>query len=122
MDEIRALGAELVAVSPQKEERLEKLIKRHNLTFVLLRDEANAFAETMGLRIELPEELRRVYLDFKIDLPDANGEPSWTLPMPARYIVDQTATIRYARVHPDYTHRPEPKETLEALRRIETDQ
>lgn len=38
--------------------------------------------------------------------------------MPARYIVDGGGVVRYARVEPDYTHRPEPDETLEALRRI----
>jgi len=36
--------------------------------------------------------------------------------MPARYIVDTGGTIRYARVNADYTVRPEPSETLEALR------
>ena len=46
------------------------------------------------------------------------GDDSWTLPMPARYIVDRDATIRYARVGADYTRRPEPLETLVALRAL----
>jgi hypothetical protein len=39
--------------------------------------------------------------------------------MPARLIVDQEEIIRYADINPDYTRRPEPEETLEALRRIQ---
>lgn len=35
--------------------------------------------------------------------------------MPARYIVGTDGSIRYARIHPDYTTRPEPEETLAAL-------
>ncbi len=39
--------------------------------------------------------------------------------IPARYIIDSKGVIRYARNDPDYTHRPEPGETIEALRRIQ---
>ena len=65
--------------------------------------------------IASPEEAD---LAFGIDLEASNGEPSWTLPIPARYIVDSSGVVRYARVHPDYTTRPEPTETLEALARL----
>ena len=66
----------------------------------------------------MPEELREIYLDLGMDLPAANGEDSWTLPMPARYIVDGEGIVRYADVNADYTQRPEPQETLEALRAL----
>lgn len=67
---------------------------------------------------ELPQNLRNVYLEFGIDLPASNGEPSWTLPMPARYIIDSSSMVRYARVQADYTHRPEPEETVEVLKQL----
>ena len=38
--------------------------------------------------------------------------------MPARYIIDPLSVIRYARVNADYTHRPEPAETVEALKAL----
>lgn len=94
------------------------MIRSKALGFEILRDEGNALADAFGLRFELPEDLREVYREFKIDLPAVNGEPSWTLAMPARYVIDTDATIRHARVHPDYTHRPEPSETLTALRAL----
>lgn len=70
------------------------------------------------MRWTLPEELKKLYLQFKIDLAAANGDDSWTLPVPARFIVDPRGIIRYARVDPDYTRRPEPRETLEALKQL----
>jgi len=62
--------------------------------------------------------MRAIYERFGIDLPGSNGEASYSLPLPARYVVGPTGTIRYARVNADYTRRPEPDETLEALRGI----
>lgn len=50
-----------------------------------------------------------------VDLEKFNGDDSWTLPMPARYIIDQHSTIRVADVSPNYTVRPEPEETVKAL-------
>lgn len=38
--------------------------------------------------------------------------------MPARLIVDRDGIIRYADINPDYTVRPEPEETLEALKAL----
>jgi peroxiredoxin len=75
-------------------------------------------AKQFGLVFTLPEDLRKVYVGFGIDLAKANGDASWTLPMPARYVVDRTGTIRAADVDPDYTHRTEPAETVAALRAL----
>ena len=69
-------------------------------------------------RFTLPEDLRGVYRGFGIDLEKANGDASWTLPMPARYVVDQTGTIGSADVDPDYTRRSEPMDTVGTLRAL----
>ena len=38
--------------------------------------------------------------------------------MPARYVIDRDGTVKYAVVHADYTKRPEPEETLAALKAL----
>jgi hypothetical protein len=53
-----------------------------------------------------------------IDLAKTNGDDSWTLPMPARHVIDRDGVIRDAQVDPDYTRRPEPSETLAVLRAL----
>ena len=55
---------------------------------------------------------------MNIDLPGFNGDDSWTLPMPARFVIDSGNIIRYAEANPDYTRRPEVEETLSVLRTI----
>ncbi len=118
MPEITAAEATLLAISPQREEYLRQVVNKHNLTFDVLRDAGNAVAERFGLKFTLPDDLRQVYLKFGIDLPRFNGDDSWTLPMPGRFVIDQDAVIRYADVNPDYTVRPEPSETVGALRAL----
>ena len=44
-----------------------------------------------------------------------NGDDSWTLAMPGRFIVDSSAVVRAVSVDPDYTKRPEPETVLEEL-------
>jgi len=74
-------------------------------------------AQTYKVAFALPESMRWVYKDiFKLDLPTFNGDDSWTLPMPARFIVDQQAIIRAAEVNLDHTIRPEPDTAIEVLR------
>ena len=91
------------------------MTERHNLKFDLLSDPGNSYASQLGLTFDVPPDLREVYLSIGIDLPKHNGEASWTLPMPARYVIDSGGMIRAADVDPDYTHRPEPEKTIADL-------
>jgi peroxiredoxin len=88
------------------------------LTFEILSDPGNEVSQRYGLTYKLPEDLKETYLEFNIDLEKYNGDDSWTLPLPARLIIDQEGTIRYAAINADYTVRPEPEETIAALKNI----
>ena len=107
-----------MAISPELHDLSAGLIEQRKLKFEILRDPGNDVAHTYGLRWTFPEDLKQLYLKFEIDLEKNNGDDSWTLAVPGRYIIDRGGVIRYARVDPDYTRRPEPRETLEELRRI----
>jgi peroxiredoxin len=118
MPDLAALGANLVAISPQLPEHNRELIRTRHLTFEILTDRGNELAERFGLRFALPDYLRQLYLTFPLDLEKFNGDASWTLPIPARFVIDQQGVIRYADSDPDYTTRPEPEDTLAALRAL----
>lgn len=114
--EFDKLGAALVAISPQTPPNSRKSARQNGLTFPILSDAKGEVAAAFGLRFQLPDYLIELYKQLKNDLPAFNNDPSWTLPMPARYVIAQDGTIRYADVNPDYTHRPEPEDVLPALR------
>ena len=81
-----------------------------------MNDHGLAIAKAFGLAFSLPDDLKNVYLNgFKNDLEKRNGDPSWQLPMPARFVIDRGGVIRYAEANPDYTTRPEPEETVGVL-------
>jgi len=118
LPEITALGAALVAISPQLPEHNRELIRTRQLTFEILTDRGNEVAARFGLRFALPDYLREMYRTFPLDLEKFNGDATWTLPMPARFVVDRHGIIQGAESDPDYTTRPEPEDTLEALRAL----
>ena len=70
------------------------------------------------MRFPFGDPLREIYQGFGIDLEKLNGDSSWTLAMPARYVVDRSGEVVDAQVHADYTRRPEPEQTLEVLRSL----
>jgi peroxiredoxin len=113
---IREAGANLVAISPQLAASSQKSTRIHHLSFPILSDPNNQVAASFGLRYALPNYLVDLYKSRKIDLPAINGDDSWTLPMPARYVIAPDRTIVYAEVNPDYTQRPEPEDLLPILK------
>ncbi|WP_417711052.1 peroxiredoxin-like family protein [Roseibium aggregatum] len=116
LPQFETLGARLIAISPQTPVNSRKSVRQNNLTFPILSDPHNDIAAAFGLRFKMQDYLVDLYKSLKNDLPAFNGDPSWTLPMPARYVVGQDGVIVYAEVNPDYTRRPEPEDMLPALR------
>lgn len=117
-DETNSLGATLVTISPQQIEHNLAMQQEKNLKFKMLSDPGNTVAKSYCLVHQLPKDLQQVYMQFDLNLPMYNDDDSWTLPLTARFIIDQEQTIRYAEISADHTIRPEPEETLNALKTI----
>ena len=113
---IREAGANLVAISPQLAVNSQKSERTNHLSFPILSDPNNRVADSFGVRYALPNYLVDLYKRLKNNLPAFNGDDSWTLPIPARYVIAPDRTIVYAEVNPDYTQRPEPEDLLPVLR------
>ena len=119
LPEFRKRGASLVAISPQTPANSRRSERENNVHFPILSDPGNSVAAAFGLRFTLPDYLIDVYKNvFKNNLPVVNGDPSWTLPMPARYVIGQDSTVLYAEVNPDYTQRPEPEDLIPVLDKL----
>jgi peroxiredoxin len=115
---LKEYGATLVAITPQLFERSHSQIAKQGITFDLLSDPGNDYAAKLGLRFKLPDDLKAVYLDFGIDLAAHNGDNSWTLPMPGRFVVDRAGIVRAVDVDPDYQYRPEPQKTVDDVKAL----
>lgn len=118
LSQIRDLGAELVAISPQTPDYALSDVEKKQLTFPVLTDKDNEAARTYGLVYSLSETLRSLQTAFGNPIPKFNGNDSWELPMPGTFVVNSGGVIRLVHVDPDYMKRLEPSAILDALRAV----
>lgn len=64
---------------------------------------------------ELPQVLRPIYEKLGIDIPGYNGDTTFTLAIPATYIIGQDGKITYHFIDADHTKRVEPSFIIEQL-------
>lgn len=115
---IRALGAQLLAISPQTPDNSLSTREKLALSYEVLSDVGNIVARRYGIVYSLPEAMRGAYRDLGIDLPKYNGTDRFDLPVPATWVVAPDGGIVYAFVDVDHTRRPEPAGILAALREL----
>lgn len=119
LSEVEALGASLVAISPQLPDNSLSTEEKNRLTFPVLSDVGNRVARRFGIVFRLPDELLETYQAFHHGLFDINGEAGASeLPIPATYVLDRAGIIRLAYVEEDYTKRLDPQTVIEALRSL----
>jgi len=122
-DELRALGAFLVAISPQTPRQNDFMLQEQNLPFPILSDAGAALAGRFGIAYSVPAAHRAYYQGILVNIPFVNSggtykdatEESWRLPLPAVFVVAQDGTIAFSEGHADFRVRPEPSEAMEAL-------
>lgn len=115
-NDIEALGARLIAISPEVPDNSLSDEEKKDIPFEVLTDTDNNVARQFGIVFAFDEALRDVYKSFNLDLEKANGNDKWELPIPAVYIVDTDGTILYSFLDTDYTVRMEPEEILRQLK------
>jgi peroxiredoxin len=115
---INELGASLVAISPETPDNALSTTEKNELAFEVLSDVGNRVARQFGIVFQLPLDLRPIYAGFGIDLPKANGDETFELPIPATYIIGTDRKIRKAFVDTDYTKRLDPEEIIAVLKRM----
>jgi peroxiredoxin len=111
---IREREALMVAISPQTERQSDFMAGQHGLPFPVLSDPGNLTAEKFGLVYTVPEYHRTYLKSILVNIPFVNGDQSWSLPIPATYVIAKDRKILFAEAHADFRVRPEPEEALAA--------
>lgn len=115
LPQIAAAGASLVAISPQTVKQSFFMADQHKLRFSLLSDSGNRVARQFGLVYRVPADQQAVYRRAFINLPFANGDDRWELPIPATYVIGRDGRVLYKSADADYADRPEPADILSVL-------
>lgn len=115
LPEIKAKGANFIAISPELPDNSLSLIEKQALEFDILTDLDNAIARDLGLVFKMNEDVRELYEKWDFKINEAQGNQNGELPLPATYVVNTDGTILLAFVDIDYTKRLEPSEAIAAL-------
>lgn len=119
LDEIHALGATLVAISPQVPDGSLTNDEISKMEFIILSDQDAKVALQYGVAWEVPAFLaEHMRVDRKLDLDKINNGNGTILPIPATFILGRDALVTWRYVNVDYRTRSEPDEIIEALKKL----
>ena len=103
--ELKKLGYQIIAVSPDLPRNLKASVDRNNLNYRLLSDSDASLALALGLAFQVDKATREKYIDYGIDLKEASGQSHYLLPVPAAIVVDTKKTARFVFANPNFKTR-----------------
>lgn len=118
LSEWRALGASLIALTPEKADHSLTTAQKNALEYDVCSDPGLATARRYGIVFELAEELKPLYQSFGAELPVWNESGTWELAIPATFVIARDGIVKLAFVDADYTHRLEPDAITDCLREL----
>lgn len=118
LPEIEALGAKLVAITPETPDNSLSTHEKNELAYDVLSDVGNEVARQFGIVFKLPADVSDIYKNaFGINLEALNGDASDELPLPATYVIGKDGKVIEAFASADYTKRLDPDDIIAALKR-----
>jgi peroxiredoxin len=112
---IEALGASLVAVSPNTPDHSLSMKERHALAYEVISDSDNQIAKQYKIVFSQSDAVAAVGKKVGADIAAFNGVDKREIPVPATFIIDRQGIIRFTFAEGDYTKRVEPQAVLDAL-------
>ena len=116
--DIKACGAEIVSVTPQRASYMKQMRKAWNIQFSFLSDLDNKYAIANSLVVPVGETMSSLYEALGIDLAEFQASSGKFLPIPATYVVARSGTVVAAHTQPDFRKRMQPDKIMQALRSI----
>ena len=117
LSEIKALGATLVAVSPQVPDDSLTKSEISEMEFTVVSDQDAKVATHYGVAWEVPEFLlEHMRVDRNLDLEVINNGNATILPIPATFIIGKDGIVKWKYVNVDYRTRSEPSEIIDHLK------
>ncbi|MDO7172239.1 peroxiredoxin-like family protein [Mariniflexile sp. AS56] len=121
LSEIHALGATLVAITPQVPDGSLTKNEISEMDFIVLSDQDAKVASQYGVAWEVPEFLvEHMRVDRNLDLDIINNGNGSVLPIPATFVIERDGVVTWSYVNVDYRTRSEPDDIIEALQNIST--
>ena len=115
--EIHALGAQLIAISPQVPDGSLSKNEIDEMDFIVLSDQDAEIGSQYGIAWKVPEFIaEHMSVDRGLDLESINNGNGTILPIPATFIIGKNGIISWRFVDVDYRTRSEPEDIIKALK------
>ncbi len=101
-DELKGLGFQIIAISPDKPEELLKTDEKHELGYELLSDSKAEAITKLGLAFKVGTATKVKYKTFGIDLKKSSGEDHSLLPVPAAMLVNEKGLVTFNFIAPNF--------------------
>ena len=121
VEDLKAAGATLVAITPEKPSKVKDTMKKDHLDFKILSDAKLEAAKGFKVFFTLDAATQKKYKSFGADLEQWNASGTWDLPAPGTFVIDQTGTVRYAFADWDYKKRARPDDVIAAVKALGKD-
>jgi len=118
LPEIQAIGAQLIAISPQKPDHSLSLKEKESLEFQVVSDQNGLVTAKYNLLFDVPPGVKELMEGIPLDLAEYNNTSKWILPVPATFMIDESAIIRSSYINPNFMQRQSPEEILRELRKL----
>lgn len=115
LPQFQALGAQLIAITPQTPDKSLEQFKAAPREFDVLSDLDSEVMRAYRLYFEVDPDLAEVYRKHGLDLIEYNGPGRNVLPAPGTFVIDRDGIVRAMQADTDYTKRMEPAAIVRAL-------
>jgi len=120
-EELRSLGYQIVAISPDRPEELNKMTAADHLNYRLFSDPQAEAMKKFGVAYQVDNNTVTNYKrKFNVDLESSSGQTHHILPVPAVFILDRGGKIVFVHADPDYKVRMKGAEVLAAAKAAAT--
>ncbi len=116
-EEIRARGAQIIAIVPETGTFSRELTEENRLTFPVLTDLDLGYSLSLGIVFWAGTAVNELYKAMGLDLAHFQNSESWMLPIPATFVVSADGVIKARFVEPDFRKRMDPADIIAALDR-----
>jgi peroxiredoxin len=116
LSEIKALGSQLVAISPQTPDESLNIKQKNELQFEVLSDNGNIVAGQYTTVFKYGDTPTNVMTELGFDFDAHYADDSREIPVPAVFVIEQNGIISFAKSEGgDYRNRVETEEIIQAL-------
>jgi len=114
--QLEKLGYQLLAVSTDHPQELDKSTQKQELKYTLLSDSKMQASQALGIAFEVDEATVSKYKGAGLDLEKVSGERHHLLPVPSVFVVGTDGIINFSYVNPNYKVRLAPEVLLAAAK------